>query len=163
VKRLDAPDPRDGEIDTSGVRCRCGLRVDATHTPETCDLAGGAAALAQSRSGAYGRRLPMVRGECEAGPRPCPHTRCRHNLTDDRKGLPYLVVAENCALDVVVRLIRERDEAPSLREVAQLNAIGEETARRAEASGMAEIARRLGIGIEDVPGALRLAALDAAS
>ena len=40
------------------------------------------------------RRMPILRAECENGPRPCPHRGCRHYIGGG---------SETCSLDVAAR------------------------------------------------------------
>lgn len=49
-------------------------------------------------------KLPLTRGECVDGPRPCPHSTCRYHLTDSR-------TSDSCALDFADR-VAARAEIP---------------------------------------------------
>lgn len=53
-------------------------------------------------------RPPVTRGECEAGPRPCPWTNCRYHLAPDRdparrRGSSTLAPTTTCVLDFADR------------------------------------------------------------
>lgn len=49
------PPPRKVVVVVVDKRCTCGLRVDADHQPETCDLRDFVLGMAGSRAGAFGR------------------------------------------------------------------------------------------------------------
>lgn len=60
--------------------------------------------------------LPLTRGDCVDGPRPCPHSTCRYHLASD-------VIAghspsETCCLDVADRAADRAEENARLREEA---------------------------------------------
>ncbi|WP_437647833.1 sigma factor-like helix-turn-helix DNA-binding protein [Sorangium sp. So ce362] len=76
------------------------------------------------------RQLPLTRGECVDGPRPCPHVRCVHHLG------PELVAPEfatSCALDVADR------GGASAAEVAAVLGVSVEEARRIEGEALARL------------------------
>ena len=76
------------------------------------------AALRAEQPDANRRHLPMLRAECEPGPRPCPYISCAHHLfldvspdngaikinfpdlIDEEGGIDFAAMPETCALDV---------------------------------------------------------------
>ena len=133
-------------------RCACGLRIDADHTPETCDLRGGAVAIAGSRSGAHGRRLPIVGRPCDpGGPYSIPHcqfTSCRLHLSRHRFGF-YISPAHLCAIRVADEVDAHGIKL-SHEDLAALEGCSHQTIRRAEASGEAKVGAALTLGVEAI-------------
>lgn len=89
------------------------------------------------------RRLPMTRGECEGGARPCPLVSCRHNLYLDvapsgnvRLNFPGLQPEEmlvSCSLDLA-------DEGPlTLDQLAQTLNLTRERARQVQDLALARL------------------------
>lgn len=73
------------------------------------------------------RRLPLVRGGCEDGPRPCPHVGCRYHLSLSFKGKrvyrerdPHNM-SETCALDVAERGPQTQRDLGRLLETSHKN------------------------------------------
>ena len=102
--------------------------------------------------------LPQTRAECEAGPRPCPHWKCRHHLLLDtaidgpggghrtigdaiKAGTaPDILPAlkETCSLDIAAR------GAHTLVEVADyLGGLSRERIRQIESGALLKVARAL--------------------
>lgn len=77
----------------------------------------GRCAVEQARGGSDRRRtLPLTRGECERGPRPCPHRSCRYRTESE---------SASCALDIADDGEHSLDEVGSvlgltLQRVAQI-------------------------------------------
>lgn len=97
--------------------------------------------------------LPVVRGECKGGSRPCPLVRCRHHLGADINDAGNLVlrhadrelweIENSCSLDVA-------DDGPhTLQEVATLLGVTRERVRQIETSGLAKVRRRGGAKLAD--------------
>jgi hypothetical protein len=85
---------------------------------------------------------PMTRGECEAGPRPCPWVSCRYHLAVDvtatqarfiRPELPVENMADTCALDVAV----QRPEGLRQEDVAAILDLSIESIRQTEIASRA--------------------------
>lgn len=94
------------------------------------------------------RVLPLTRGECERGPRPCPCVSCVHNLYLDvspRTGCIKLNFPDlepwdmppdrSCVLDVV----EEYPGGTTLEETGALLNVTRERARQLQASAMREL------------------------
>lgn len=109
-------------------------------------------------------RFPATRGECVAGPRPCPHVTCRHHLflevykdNSVRAIWPEKTVdelAHTCSLDVA-------DEGGlSLDATGELLGITRERVRQIEFAALARIRRHpdyrevFGLGARFEPDAL---------
>ena len=82
---------------------------------------------------------PRTRGDCQAGPRPCPWVSCRHHLYLDlvrgevkvnRPDCQPEDLRDSCALDVA-----ERDGVPR-GDVAEMLGISPERVRQLEDSGL---------------------------
>jgi hypothetical protein len=100
------------------------------------------AALRAEQPDANQRRLPMLRAECERGPRPCPYISCAHHLfldvspdngaikinfpdlIDDEGGIEFAAMPETCALDVA------DDGKHTLERVAELMNLTRESIRQ---------------------------------
>lgn len=76
------------------------------------------------------RSLPLTRGECVDGPRPCPHTTCRQHLGRGK--------SESCALDVA-----ERDHPPTLEEVGDWLGLTRERVRQIEVAALDKVDYRI--------------------
>ncbi|NOU27227.1 MAG: hypothetical protein HOO96_04900 [Polyangiaceae bacterium] len=74
---------------------------------------------------------PSTRGECMAGPRPCPWRACRYHLGESP--------SDSCALDVADR------GALSLEEVGALFGLTRERIRQIEAKALAKVRVRLAV------------------
>jgi hypothetical protein len=77
-------------------------------------------------------QLPRTRAECIDGPRPCPHTSCRHNLEGERRrrhgrpGRATVSDPQSCALDVAARA------GATLEELAHIFGTTREAVRQAQ-------------------------------
>lgn len=90
--------------------------------------------------------LPMTRGECEGGARPCPLVSCRHNVCVDVSSVGTLTVhwlpdeepdRPNCALDMAAAGGLSRDETGLLLGVSRQRVLQlEEQAERKMRAGM---------------------------
>jgi hypothetical protein len=80
----------------------------------------------------------MTRGDCEGGPRPCPHQTCRYHL---EVGLP-----ESCCLDVADR------GSQTLEQVGEILGITRERVRQIEERALLGARQRLAI-LEEPPDA----------
>lgn len=78
-------------------------------------------------------RLPLTRGDCADGPRPCPHA-CRHRLEG----------AESCALDVADRGGITRDEIGALLGMTRV------AVAQAEKRAVRRLCARLGVPVPAV-------------
>ncbi|WP_437279329.1 hypothetical protein WME90_01875 [Sorangium sp. So ce375] len=74
------------------------------------------------------RRLPLTRGDCIDGPRPCPHVRCVHHLGPE---LAAPDLPTSCALDVADR------GGASAVEVAAVLGVSVDEVRRIESEALA--------------------------
>ena len=86
---------------------------------------------------ANARRLPLTRGDCMDGPRPCPHVTCRHHLdVEKRHGVG---VGENptCSLDVAD--IGEH----TLEEVAEIFGMTRERVRQIQSEALEKLRAKL--------------------
>ena len=83
------------------------------------------------------RRLPLVRAECENGPRPCPHERCRHHLDS-----PFA----SCSLDVAER------GPVSTRELAKVLGVTKTRIEQIERSAIEKATRKNKISRFDLGG-----------
>lgn len=70
------------------------------------------------------RRLPLTRGDCVNGPRPCPHVTCVHHMLD---------ATETCMLDVT-----DQGEL-SLQAVGNIFGISKERVQQIEERAMAKL------------------------
>ncbi len=90
-----------------------------------------------------GELMPLTRGECVDGPRPCKWTHCRYSLASNmtRNGLEIHwrpedhPERESCALDVA-----DRGGVDQI-EVARALGVSRETVRQIEAKGLRKMAR----------------------
>lgn len=103
--------------------------------------------------GAAPRRLPITRGECAEGPRPCPYVSCAHHLLLDvtdtggiKVNFPDLLFDDDPDLDgmpaTCVLDIAERGGV-TLEVVGTAMNITRERARQIEAAALAELERQL--------------------
>lgn len=82
---------------------------------------------------------PQKREDCVAGPRPCPHLRCRYHLASDEtyKGAPRIhnlpANSPTCALDLAAL------GGIQLNEIAQHMAIVPEAAAQLEVRGLRKV------------------------
>jgi hypothetical protein len=98
-------------------------------------------------------RLPVIRGDCIDGPRPCPYSTCRYHLPPTRVQLngqePKFQPsgADSCALDVA-------DRGPQqLRVIGELMGIVRERVRQIEARALRKllsVAAKMGLGLDDI-------------
>ena len=79
---------------------------------------------------------PRTRGDCLAGPRPCPWTGCRYHLASDVRG----PLSESCALDVAGR------GGATLEEVGNLLGVSRERIRQIEGTALEKL--RVGGGAQ---------------
>lgn len=80
--------------------------------------------------------VPKIRAECVDGPRPCPHTTCRHHLAMEIKPWRRTEQDESCALDVA-------DRGPhTLEMVAQVLHVTRERIRQMEADALTRVRLR---------------------
>ena len=97
------------------------------------------------------RVLPLTRGECEGGPRPCPCVSCKYHLAFDihprtgsiKLNFPDLEVwemRETCALDVAERIYCRGTDA-TLEEIGELLNITRERVRQLELGALRKLRR----------------------
>jgi hypothetical protein len=76
------------------------------------------------------RALPLTRGDCVDGPRPCQHARCRHHIEG---------ADESCSLDVADRGGLTQGEVGAV-----LGGMSKQLVSLIELSALAKMAKRLG-------------------
>lgn len=81
---------------------------------------------------------PKTRGDCANIPRPCPFTRCRHNLYSEHRDVELEDVppARSCALDIA-----DGGES-TLEDIAQVFGLTRERVRQIEAKALKQIRER---------------------
>lgn len=90
---------------------------------------------------AAARRLPLTRGDCVDGPRPCPYITCRHHLAIDRF-VPDTAEGHTCSLDVA-------DEGEhTLEELGQIFGVTRERVRQVQADALGNV-RPIGLARGD--------------
>lgn len=92
------------------------------------------------------RRLPLLRAECEDGPRPCPHVTCRHHLVTEY-GDEADPNGPTCSLDEAER------GGMTLEEIGDMLGVTRERIRQIEQLAMRRATSRswmLTVGREDL-------------
>jgi hypothetical protein len=105
------------------------------------------------------RLLPMLRAECEDGPRPCPYASCRHHLGIEVSGygsikIPFdgepTEIEPSCSLDLADDGMRR-----SIGEVAEVMGLTRSRVDQIERAALAKLGRALnGVSLSDLPDVL---------
>lgn len=132
-----------GPLATTWVRA---INPPRKHGWIECTIAGLTVWLCWVCNASYRRLLPPpTRGDCLDGPRPCPHSLCRHHMQDgiSRKAPADFELTETCALDVVDK----HDEGMTLNQIGDLLCQTREGIRYTEFGALTKL-RAAGIDME---------------
>ena len=143
---------RERSRERARLRSRRKREVRATSISTACaTLAERQRAHANAAGYDAHRVLPLTRGDCEGGPRPCPLASCKHHLALDihprtgsiKLNFPDLEVwemRETCALDVAERIYCRGIDA-TWEEIGELLNVTREAARLIEHSALRKLRR----------------------